>query len=201
MEFRKVFGSLALRGVVCVALAAVVLMGWSAAAQEARLEHPPVVPQQEVVDHEEVQIFIDYQAQTITVSPETVQITFQWDPQRQDPLKATQARWVVRGLAKDHHLYLVAKEGNVDGVFAFPDSFRGRAAFRIDGTKNAIATGRVLELPELEPGKGYTSWARSQAVETGEPYVVSWTYDVVVTDASGEVVLEVDPEIVINAHP
>ncbi|MCB1033148.1 MAG: hypothetical protein KDD47_04865 [Acidobacteria bacterium] len=154
------------------------------------------MPHQEVVSYALVEIGVDYNSGQISVSPESALIYLQWDPEQQDPLKPVQARFKVEGLRPDHVLYIAPKPGTVDGVFPIPDAFQGRPAYRIDGAHNSIQTGEVVRLPNLVRDRGYL-----EPVAPGEAYSESWTYDVIVVDSEGHVVLEVDPEIIIAGHP
>jgi len=175
-------------------------------------------PRPEVFDQEIVQITVDSRKKSITVEPERAEIFFQWHRKKRDHQSPDQVRWVVRGLERNQVLHIVPKEKSPEGVFPIPRKFQGRPAYSIDGRRfNSIVSGEVEELPCLKRDKGYLGRGdrgdckdvrekaggeyRGDSRGEGGKYTVVWAYDVIVADRNGEVLFEVDPEIVIAGHP
>jgi hypothetical protein len=203
-----------------VAASFLVSIACNAAPQKDQPPTSSPQPRQEIFDQEVVEIYVDYapnDAKTdaekseqrsskkitgIRVEPDVAKIYFQWKSDRKDSLKPVQARWVVRGLQRDHILYVVPKEGAPEGIFPIPDDeYGGRRAYRIDGKNNSIRSGEVLQLPELVKEKGYLNPRRERAAASGDYYTFPWHYDVVVTDQQGNELYKIDPQIDISGHP
>jgi hypothetical protein len=158
-------------------------------------------PTQEVFDQEVVEIRVDYRAKRISVEPERAKIYFQWSREGRDRLKPVQARWLVKGLDKDHVLHIVPKDKAPKGVFPIPGEFGRREAYTVEGGFNSIVSGEVLRLPKLVKDKGYVDLERGESFNADRPYTVVWPYDVIVANRDGEVLFQVDPEIIILGHP
>lgn len=183
--------SIARAGLVGLALALSVML---------RVEAPALaeMPAPEIVTEETVRVHVDTEAGVLSVEPPTVRIFLQWDPDRQDPLLATQVLWRVTGLQAEEVLWIRPKPGMPD-IFPVPDDLAGRPAFRVDGRHNAIRSGEAIRLPQLVRGRGYLGEER--LAPGAEPYSESWAYDVVVTDLDENVLLEIDPQVVVSGHP
>lgn len=157
-------------------------------------------PRPEIFDQEVVKITVDYERESIRVEPESVKIYFQWTEKHKDPLRPVQARWVVKGLRKNHVVHIVSKEEKPKVRFPFPRRYRGRPSYAIDGKNNSIVSGEVQELPDLKKNEGYTDRRRDR-YDDGDPYEEVWRYDVVVTNRRGQELFRIDPEIVVAGHP